>query len=153
MLRTLTSRDLFSVVAIVVLAALGTVLVSRTLPMVQAGENWLADFRCGTLTPPRPQDKDVVVVVITEDTLATLPYRSPVDRGFLAGLLGHLEAAKPKAIGVDILFDQPTQAAKDEALQKKLRNLSVPVVVAEAATDSNLTKPQQAFLKRFTGWF
>ena len=150
MLRTLTSRDLFSVVAIVVLAALGTVLVSRTLPMVQAGENWLADFRFGTLTPPRPQDKDVVVVVITEDTLATLPYRSPVDRGFLAGLLGHLEAAKPKAIGVDILFDQPTEAAKDEALQKKLRNLSVPVVVAEAATDSNLTKPQQAFLKRFT---
>ena len=43
MLRTLTSRDLFSVVAIVVLAAFGTVLVSRNLPMVQAGENWLAE--------------------------------------------------------------------------------------------------------------
>ena len=92
----------------------------------------------------------MVVVAITEETLATLPYRSPVDREFLARLLAALEAAKPRAIGIDILFDQRTEQAKDEALRKKLLNLSVPVVVAEAGTDGNLTEPRQAFLKRFT---
>ena len=150
MLRAIAPRELLPVFAIVVLATAVGALLPHVLPTFRAGENWLGDFRFATLAAPEPQNNDVVVVAITEETLATLPYRSPVDREFLARLLGALEAAKPRAIGIDILFDQPTEQAKDEALRKKLLNLSVPVVVAEAGTDGNLTEPQQAFLKRFT---
>ena len=150
MLRAIAPRELLPVFLIVLFAWGVGVALPRALPILRAGENWIGDFRFGALSPPEPQNKDVVVVAITEETLATLPYRSPMDRGFLARLLGTLEAAKPRAIGIDILFDQPTEPAKDEALREKLRTLSVPVVVAMAGTEDSLTEPQQAFLKRFT---
>ncbi|MGH6661745.1 MAG: CHASE2 domain-containing protein, partial [Rhodospirillales bacterium] len=63
---------------------------------------------------------------------------------------GHLEAAKPKAIGLDILFDQPTEPAKDEALRQALSASRVPVVIARARKQEGLTDPQLAFLARFT---
>ncbi len=150
MVRNISAREFISVFVIVVVATVVGVLLPRVLPTVSAGENWLRDFRFATLAPPEPQNTDVVVLAITEDTLATMPYRSPVDRGFLANLLGVLEAAKPRAIGIDILFDQPTEPAKDDALRQKLATLSVPVVVAVAGKDTGLTKPQLAYLKRFT---
>jgi CHASE2 domain-containing sensor protein len=149
MLRKILPKELFSVFAIVVLATAVGALLPRMLPTFKAGENWLEDFRFATLAVPEPQNKDVVVIAITEDTLATLPYRSPVDRGFLVRLLMALEAAKPKAIGLDILFDQPTEPAKDSALRQKLLTLSVPVVVALASKAEGLTKPQKEYLTRF----
>jgi len=150
MLRKISPRELSSVFAIVVLATAAGALLPRVLPTFKAGENWLGDFRFATLAAPEPQNTDVVVIAITEDTLATLPYRSPVDRGFLVRLLTALEAAKPKAIGIDILFDQPTEPAKDNALRQKLLTLSVPVVVASAGKAEGLTKPQKEYLTRFT---
>ena len=150
MLRKISPKELFSVFAIVVLATAVGALLPRMLPTFQAGENWLMDFRFATLAAPEPQNEDVVVIAIPEDTLAPLPYRSPVDRGFLVRLLTALEAAKPKAIGIDILFDQPTEPAKDNALRQKLLSLSVPVVVASAGEAEGLTKPQKEYLSRFT---
>ena len=150
MLRNITTREFISFLVIIVIATAVGVLLPRVLPTLKAGENWIQDFRFGTLSPPEPQNPDVVIIAITEDTLATLPYRSPIDRGFLVNLLGVLEAAKPRAIGIDILFDQPTEPAKDEALRQKLATFSVPVVVAVAGQDAGLTKPQLAYLKHFT---
>ena len=150
MFRTIAPRELSSIFAIIVIAAAVGALLPRGLATLKAGENWLRDYRFATLTPPEPQNANVVVVAITEDTLAALPYRSPLDRGFIAGLLGVLEQAKPLAIGIDILFDQPTEPAKDDALRQKLLNPSVPVVVASAAKTSKLTKAQMAYLKSFT---
>ena len=101
------------------------------------------------LAPAEPQDPDIVIVAVTEDTLAQFPYRAPVDRQFLAGLLTALEEKKPRAIGVDLLFDQPTEPAKDDALQRTIADLSVPLRIAytESAT---LVSPQQlAYLQHF----
>src|SRR5208283_3625566 len=39
------------------------------------------------LGPLRPPDPNVVVVGITEETLAAFPYRSPVDRAFLGDVI------------------------------------------------------------------
>ena len=41
------------------------------------------------------------------------PYRSPLDREFIANLIKNLEA-KGKTIGLDILLDSPTEKNKDE---------------------------------------
>jgi len=150
MVRTLKAREILSIAAIVVAAAAAGLWLPPALPMLQSAENWLADFRFATLTRAEPQNGDVVVVAITEDTLATLPYREPLDRGFLAQLFGHLAAAKPKAIGFDILFDQPTEPAKDEALRRALAASPVPVVIAQARQADGLTEPQRAFLARFS---
>ena len=150
MLRYVATKEILSLLVIVAVSATVCGVLPRALPMVAAGENWLQDFRFGALVRPRPQNPDVMVVAITEDTLATLPYRSPVDRGFLADLLGVLEAAKPRAIGIDILFDQPTEPAKDNALRRRLLGLSVPVAVATANKAAGLTKQQVDYLGRFT---
>ena len=150
MVRNLSAREILAVLAIVALTGAGSALLPRALPMVQAAENWLADFRFASLSAPEPQDDRIVIVAITEDTLASLPYRSPVDREFLAKLLGSLEATKPRAIGFDVLFDQPTQPAKDVALRRRLLASPVPIVLAAAGTGSNLTERQAAYLKLFT---
>ena len=79
--------------------------------------------------------------------MATLPYRSPIDRGFLAELLGVIAAAGPRAVGIDLLFDQPTEASKDAALGAQVRGLSVPLVVAWADQSDRLTKAQTDFME------
>ncbi|MGH6660687.1 MAG: hypothetical protein ACREB6_04060, partial [Rhodospirillales bacterium] len=73
------AREILSSVAIVAVAWAAGLWLPPLLPMLKAAENFLADFRFATLTRPEPQNGDVVVVAITEETLATLPYREPLD--------------------------------------------------------------------------
>lgn len=68
----------------------------------------------------------------------------------MSDLLGALETANARAIGLDILFDQPSEPEKDAALQRRIAALSVPVVVASARMDDGLTERQHAYLERFT---
>src|SRR5579883_1436914 len=72
-----------------------------------------------------PQDPRVVIVAITEDTLTQFPYRSPVDRAFLANLLRILQDRGAKVVGLDVLFDQPTEPEKDAELQATIAGLKV----------------------------
>jgi class 3 adenylate cyclase len=134
---------------IVAFSTLAGLALGRGFHLLTAAENRLADIRLAILSPSEPQNSDVVVVAITEDTLATLPYRSPLDRGFLADLLVTLEDAGVRAIALDILFDQATEPAKDEALLGVLKRLEVPVVVAWADADDRLTERQQIFLTAY----
>jgi CHASE2 domain-containing sensor protein len=92
---------------------------------------------------------EIVVVGITESTLARLPYRSPIDRGFLANLVESLEAAKVREIGLDIVFDRPTESAKDARLRAVLEAASMPIVVASVAPDTQLAPAQRNDLTRF----
>jgi adenylate cyclase len=88
-------------------------------------------------------------VAITEDTLAKFPYREPVDRGFLADLLRLIEARGPRAIAMDILFDQPTEPAKDEALHRMLVEATVPLVVSYVDDPAIVNDEQKEFLDDF----
>ena len=47
-----------------------------------------------------------------------------------------------RAIGIDILFDQATEPAKDAELQRTLRELSVPLVVARVDAGIGLSDSQ-----------
>ncbi len=135
--------------AIIAFAALVGLFARWLFPPVGWVENRVADIRVATLSPSEPQHPEIVVVAVTENTLATLPYRSPLDRRFLAGLLRALEAAGVRAIGFDILLDQPTEAAKDAELRGVLKALRVPVVVAWAESGDKLTERQTAFLEDY----
>jgi class 3 adenylate cyclase/CHASE2 domain-containing sensor protein len=112
-------------------------------------ENWSRDLRVATLTPPAPQSERIAVVTITEETLATFPYRSPLDRGFVSELLRSLEGKGARLIALDMLLDQPSEADKDDALRTTLRALSVPIVVASADASDGLTDRQVTFMSRF----
>ena len=72
-------------------------------------ENKVSDIRVAAMQRPMPPSNDIVVVAINEDTLTAFSYRSPVDRGFLADLIVQLSAKGAKAIGVDVIVDQPTE--------------------------------------------
>ena len=143
-------KDLLSLAAMIACAVAVSILLPRYIPLLGSAERWLEDLRVSLLAPPEPQHPDIIVVAITEDTLATLPYRSPVDRGFIADLVGWLDSAGVRAIGIDMLFDQPTEPAKDERLRETLLHARAPVVVAWANVEDQLTEGQATFLRGYT---
>jgi len=139
--------------AVVIIIVFATTLLAAALPRMVPGlrlvENWVSDFRFTVLTPPQPPDPRIVIITINEDTLASFRYRSPIDRGFLIKLLTYLSAAKVRAVGIDILFDQPTEPEKDRSLKKLIADFPVPVVVADTPARGVLTKIQKTFLVKF----
>jgi class 3 adenylate cyclase len=145
----INKRQLLALGAIVVVAVAASIAAERWLPVVRVAENWSRDLRVATLTPPAAQSQQIAVVTITEDTLATFPYRSPLDRRFVSELLRSLERKRARLIALDMLLDQPSEADKDEGLWATLRGLSVPVVVASAEASDGLTDRQVAFMSRY----
>lgn len=134
------------------LAALGIAVFTWLLVThgpLRAMENWFSDLRVGLMTARQPPPDDPVIITITEDTLRQFPYRSPLNRVFLAELITALSQKGARAIGLDILFDQPTEPAADEALAQVLRHSATPVFVAYADHET-LNAQQQEFLEQYT---
>jgi adenylate cyclase len=136
-------------VSVAIIATFISVLLVRNVSVLDHTSQFVNDYMTVSLAPAEPQDKDVVIVAVEEDTLSQFPYRSPVDREFLANLLTALAAKHPRAIGVDFLFDQPTEPAKDELLKRTLRTLKVPLVVAYSDRPEVVDAGQHAALTSF----
>ncbi len=133
-------------------AALGIAMLAWLLVAqgpLRPAENWIGDLRIALMTPRQPPPDDLVLLTITEDTLSQFPYRSPINRAFLAEWITTLNQKGVRTIGLDILFDRPTEPAADQALAQALRNSAAPVVVAYADQE-HLTQEQQQFLDSFT---
>ncbi|WP_404383081.1 CHASE2 domain-containing protein [Caenispirillum salinarum] len=130
-------------------AACVAVAAALMLPTVVIADRLVEDAAVGALSPPRPQSRDIAIVAITEDTLATLPHRAPIDRAFLASTIAALRAAEIRALGVDVLIDQPSRPEADAALKAALRAPGPPVVLLTAAEATPLTERQRAFHESF----
>lgn len=120
--------------AALTLAAFMVMHVGR--PLLGAFDHWTADLRTAFFTyqldGPHPS---VALVYINEDAIAEAQkdgpsYRSPVDRGLLARIVDRLDQLRAKAIGLDIIVDQASEAAKDEALLASLKRAKAQVVMA-----------------------
>ena len=85
---------------------------------LRLAENWVSDLRVALMTPRQLPPDDLVLLTITEDTLRLFPYRSPVNRTFLAQAITLLNQKGVRAIGLDILFDRPTEPAAAEQLDR-----------------------------------
>nr|WP_294501204.1 adenylate/guanylate cyclase domain-containing protein [uncultured Rhodopila sp.] len=137
-------------IALMLVGATAVALASAQPPFPLAAAQGLFDalaFRyLGPLRAPNP---DVIVVGITEETLAALPYRSPVDRLFLADLIDTLARKGVAAIGLDILLDRPTEPAKDAALHRALTRHDIPVVAISIAPDTLMPADRRAVLDGF----
>ncbi len=141
--RILVAMMVGGVCALLAVAAVGR------LSFLANANQYILDEEMVTLAPAQPQDPDIVIVAVTEDTLAQFSYRAPVDRAFLAGLLTALAGKKPRAIGVDFLFDQPTEPDKDDALKRAIAAINIPLRIAYTES-ANLVSPEQgAYLKSF----
>lgn len=127
------------------IAALGVHQIS----FITLAERTVEDIRTATFAPNEEQDPDIVIVEINEDTLSLFPYRSPVDRGFLAMLLKTLEARKPRAIALDVLFDQETEPEKDQLLKETIANLTVPLAVSYVDQAEIVNAAQLAWLRDY----
>ena len=106
-------------------------------PIAADAERALYDTRAlfGALRHPVAQDDRIVMVVYTQETLAATAKRSPLDRTILAKALTNIDAMGPKAIGIDILIDQPQP--EDETLLTAMRAMKTPVWLAYATNSTN----------------
>ncbi len=95
-----------------------------------APDKWTYDWRTYFFSTRAPaQRDDVALVLINEDSVAQYPY-NVVDRGLLAELVRALNEAGAKAIGLDFVFERPTEPQKDEALIEAITTSTRPVVLA-----------------------
>ncbi|MGN6499072.1 MAG: CHASE2 domain-containing protein [Tsuneonella sp.] len=122
------------------------------LPGVSPAERAMYDFRTYLVADRHDIDQDprVVMVVYNDKTLALLRKRSPLDRGLLAKALRRMDTMGAKAIGIDILFDQPQD--EDDELVAALRSMKTPVAVGFADTETNegsIEYDQQKYLESF----
>jgi adenylate cyclase len=119
-------------------------------PLTNAAERAFYDLRNYFAADLAEQDDRILMVVYTDQTLIEAQKRSPLDRGMLAEALRNLDQLEPKAIGIDILFDQPQ--AEDEELIATLRDMKTPVAVGYANVQTNrddIVYEQQVFLDDF----
>jgi adenylate cyclase len=141
------------IIAALLLARFGWGMTPTSeLPVVSPAERAMYDFRSYLVADRRrvEQDPRIVMVVYDDQTLAELRKRSPLDRGLLAQALTSIDTMGAKAIGIDILFDQPQD--EDDALVAALRAMKTPVSVgyADVATnEGSIEYEQQQHLKGF----
>jgi adenylate cyclase len=135
---------------VLLLAALLLARLTWFIPGTDEAETSLYDFRSYLLAEQVQQDERILLVVYNDQTLISARKRSPLDRGLLAEALRNLDAIGAKAIGIDILFDQPQD--EDEELVETLRAMQTPTYVGYAEMDTNkgeIVYEQQKFLESF----
>jgi hypothetical protein len=117
-------------IASAVLSGLALVYASRAGLLPDAPDQFTYDWRT-VLFSDAPQESrdDIAVVIVDEGSLDGYPYKSPVDRGLLAGLVRAIDAEHPKAIGLDFIFDAQTELAKDAALAEAIKSASAPIIL------------------------
>lgn len=137
--------------AVAAVLALSVVLAAfRIIPPLAALETQFGDILRVVVAPrTEEQDRRVAIVTITEETLVRFPYRSPIDRLYLARLVTAVADAGATMIVLDILFDQPTEPEKDRALIDALRAFPGPAVAAWGDARSGLIEAQSRYLEAF----
>lgn len=145
-----TRRLVLTAILIVIALCIG--YFSWRLPVIGSAERALYDARLYVEANQRSVDQDprVVMVVFDDKTLIDARKRSPLDRGILAEALRTLDSFGPKAIGIDILFDQPQD--EDDELIETLRTMKTPVSVGYAnlaTNEGDIVYEQQQYLESF----
>ena len=109
-------------VLITATAVAGAVIFVRWFGLLQLWE-WAVFDQFVRWRPAEPVDNRIVIVEIGERDLQKYGY--PISDGVMAQLLQKLNAGKPRAIGLDIYRDLPTQPGNAELLKtlKTIPNL------------------------------
>ncbi len=120
------------------------------LPLASDAERALYDMRFVRSAPRVDQDDRIVFVTYDDQTLQALQKRSPLDRRLLAEALATLDSMRPKAIGIDILIDQPQD--EDPQLLATLKGMRTPTLLGyanQAENEDQIEYEQHEFLRGF----
>lgn len=145
--RAASKRQMAATVLLLVLAIV-LARFSWNLPVTGDAEDSLYDLRSFVMAPQVGQDPRIQIVAYTDQTLINARKRSPLDRGLLAGALRTLDGMGAKAIGIDILFDQPQD--EDGELISALRAMNTPTFAAyanEATNRNDINYEQRRYLE------
>ena len=126
-------------------------VVDRDIPIATDAEHALYDWRQAVGERRVPEDRRILLVPYMEETIQATSKRYPLDRALLARALTNLDRMGAKAIGIDILIDQPMP--EDGQLFAALRAMKTPVWIAYAnrlTAGDNLQQWQQDYMD---GWF
>lgn len=125
-------RSRFSIIAGFIWASLvagALVALSQMSILPEGPDEWTYDWRTLFLSPEAESARDdIAIIVINEESMAEYDYVSPVDRGLMSSLLTGLDAADPKVIGIDFIYDRKSEDAKTQALIETMRSIEAPVV-------------------------
>ncbi|RYF35996.1 MAG: CHASE2 domain-containing protein, partial [Comamonadaceae bacterium] len=125
--------DAWRSLALRVLSCLGLLGVLQWMPLWETLQRAEFDL-LASLTAPPPPPAGVLVVGIDEPSLAQLRLAPPLPRRLHAQLVDAAAEAGAAAVGIDILFSEPREAADDAALARALQG-PLPVVVASAEVE------------------
>ncbi len=115
-------------------AVLGAIIFAVSSSFGHRVDNLLYD-QLSAVTAPAPSP-DIILVEIDDRSLTQLgawPWRRTIH----ARLIDALSEARPKAIGYDVLFTEPTRAADDQALGTAIAKSGVTIVPAYVRTPGN----------------
>ncbi len=134
--RGRSSRFLIESALMVALIAGGVIALVDT-KVISDIEQLFDDVAVAYHTPAVAESHPrIAVVAIDDDTIETLPARSPINRRFLADLLTLIDGSGAIAVGVDVIIFEPAyDRSDDEYLAATLRTLKTPVVLATALFD------------------
>lgn len=128
----------------------GLFFLPRMAPALLQMEHWTADWRSSLFADQiETQNPDIAVITISEETLADYPYRSPIDRGLLTELVKFSDQSGAKAIGLDIIFDQPTEDEKDTALREAFNTANSRIILGALDERVQLNERQRSFQREF----
>jgi adenylate cyclase len=122
------------------------------LPLASDAERALYDIRFVRAAGRVVQDDRIVLITYDDQTLRALQKRSPLDRKLLAEALATLDSMRPRAIGIDILLDQPQ--AEDPQLLAAFKAMKTPTLLGYATPAQNedqIEYEQHEFLRQFIG--
>jgi adenylate cyclase len=149
LVRQLGPARLVMTLTLLVIALLAA-RFSWDIILIGDAERALYDLRETYLAPKVDQDSRIAKIVYNDDTLIETRKRSPLDRSILARALTGIDGMGAKAIGIDILIDQPQD--EDAQLIAALRAMKTPTHLAYANNETNqdnIKQRQQAFLDDF----
>lgn len=137
-----------------VMVAFGLIGLSQADFLLEGPDEWTYDWRTLFFSPVADEARqDIAIVLIDEESMAEYDYLSPIDRGLVASLLRGLDAARPRVIGLDFIYDRKSDEAKTQSLIEAMRSVSAPLVIGaidgrvKGYGEENL-KFQEAFLSR-----
>jgi adenylate cyclase len=148
-MNQLTIKRLSNLIFAVLLAAAVGFALTHFISLFNHLETRTQDIREAGFSKRLPQDEHIVIAAITEETLSQFPYRSPVDRSYVARLLKTLEAKQARGIYLDFLLDQSTEFAKDDELREVIRTIKTPLAIGYTESPEVVTPDQLTSLQQF----
>lgn len=136
------------------LCAFAVVLSGHSAGFLQRIEQGFADLRTALFSDRVTGDHPDVVIVSVGDnvssTRATFDKRViDVDRAQLARLIEVIDDSAPRAIGFDVPLLGAGDSAKDQMLQRALREAKARVVMAARTSSAEASPERRAWLDRF----